>query len=217
MVKILYLVALLLAVESGRLHAQTNANAVPQAGRGRTTIASQRVFYSNAIRQVIYSGDVRVDDPQMKLTCEQLTADFPQLGGHIDHMVALTNVVMDSVDDKGQTNHATSDMAVYDYHVLNGMTNEIITLSGNAKAETAQVTLWGEPILYDRINGTLTATNQHMIFKQNLSASLVNTNATAPKTNSLPGNTDLPISKTNFPPGTIQNIDRMTLPQSRPQ
>jgi lipopolysaccharide transport protein LptA len=217
MVKIFYLVALLLTVEGGRLRAETNANIVPQPARGRTTIASQRVFYSNASRQVIYSGDVRVDDPQMKLTCEQLTADFPQSGGHIDHLVALTNVVMDSVDDKGQTNHATSDKAVYDYHVQNGETNEIITLSGNAKAETAQVTLWGEPILYDRINGTLTATNQHMIFKQNLSATLASTNPPIAKTNSPPKMMDLPMSKTNFPPGTIQNIDQMTLPQSRTQ
>jgi hypothetical protein len=126
-------------------------------------------------------------------------------------------VVMDSVDDKGQTNHATSDKAVYDYHVQNGETNEIITLSGNAKAETAQVTLWGEPILYDRINGTLTATNQHMIFKQNLSATLASTNPPIAKTNSPPPMMELPVSKTNFPPGTIQNIDQMTLPQSRTQ
>ena len=110
------------------LHAQTNTNAAPQLTQERTTIASRSRFYNNPARQVIYSGNVRVDDPQMKLTCEQLTADFPQSGGHIDHMVALTNVVMDSVDEKGQTNHATSDKAVYDYHVQNGITNEIVTL-----------------------------------------------------------------------------------------
>jgi lipopolysaccharide transport protein LptA len=216
-VKIFYFVALLLAVEGGSLHAQTNTNALPQPARERTTIASHRVFYSNAIRQVIYSGDVRVDDPQMKMTCEQLTADFPQSGGHIDHLVALTNVVMDSVDDKGQTNHATSDMAVYDYNVQDGVTNETITLSGNARAETIQVILYGEPIIYNRATGSLTATNQHMIFKQNLNSALVSTNAPGLKTNSPPGDADLPISKTNFPPGTIQNIDKMTLPQSRTQ
>lgn len=212
-----YLIALLLVTTGGTLNAQTNALAAPQLVRLQTVITSSVVFFSNVERKLIYSGNVRVDDPQMKLTCEQLTADLPQLGGHINHLVALTNVVMDSVDEKGQTNHATSDMAIYDYKVQAGVTNETITLTGNAKAETAQVILFGEPIIYNRATGSLTATNQHMIFRQNLTSAPVNTNAPIAQTNfpaATVQQTNLPISKSNFPPGTIQNIDLMTLPQS---
>jgi lipopolysaccharide export system protein LptA len=210
---------LLLVADSGILRAQTNTYGAPQLMRSQTVITSTVVFFSNAARQVIYSGNVRVDDPQMQLTCEQLTADLPQAGGHINHLVALTNVVMDSVDEKGQTNHATCDMAIYDYNLQNGVTNETITLTGNAKAETAQVILYGEPIIYNRATGSLTATNQHMIFRQTLTSAPVNTNAPAAQPN-LPATTvrptNSPAAKTNFPPGTIPNIDLMILPQSGP-
>jgi lipopolysaccharide export system protein LptA len=155
-----------------------------------------------------------VDDPQMQLTCEELTADLPQTGGHINHLVALTNVVMDSVDDKGQTNHATSDKAIYDYNVVNGVTNETVTLTGNAKVESAQGWMTGEPIVWNRANNSIHAENQKMILRQTITTDLVNTNAPAAKMNFSPRTTDLPLSKTNFPTGTIQNIDKMTLPQS---
>src|SRR5664280_604909 len=59
--------------------------------------------------QAIYRGHVRVDDPEMKLTCAWLVADVPQAGGHPNHIVAETNVVIDFTDTKGQTNHVTSD------------------------------------------------------------------------------------------------------------
>ncbi len=189
------LIALLLAAHVATLRAQTNTSAATQLVRTRTVIDSQRVFFSNTTRQIIYSGQVRVDDPQMKLTCEQLTADFPQTGGHIDHLVALTNVVMDSTDEKGQTTHATGDTATYDYKVQNGVTNEVVILTGNARAENAKMILYGEPITYDRTTGNLSAEKEHMIIKQNL-ASVLNTNA--------------PPAKTNFPPGTITNIDRIS-------
>jgi lipopolysaccharide transport protein LptA len=224
-VKIFHLIALLLAIGGGLIRAQTNTNAVPQPVRTQTVITSESGFFSNVERKIIYTGNVRVDDPQMKLTCEQLTADFPQTGGHIDHMVAVTNVVMDSVDEKGQTNHATSDKAIYDYKLENGATNEIITLTGHARAENSQIILYGEPITYYRATGSLTATNQHMIIKQNLSSALMNTNAVAAKTNSPPAtiiqNThqtnNAPVIKTNFPPAAIQstNVPVIKLPVTK--
>jgi lipopolysaccharide transport protein LptA len=201
-VKKFYLMALLVLAGGARLHAQTNMNAAPNATRAPTRIDSDSADFYLTVRRAIYHGNVHVDDPQMKLTCEELTADLPQSGGHINHLVALTNVVMDSVDDKGQTNHATSDKAVYDYNVQNGVTNETITLTGNAKAENAQVILYGEPIIYNRADGSLTAKNQHMIIRQNLASALANTNS--------------PATKTNFPAGTIQNIDKNTNSQHLP-
>jgi lipopolysaccharide transport protein LptA len=212
-VKKICLITLML-LAGGWLRAQTNVTAVPKPVRAPTRIDSERADFDLAERHAIYRGNVRVDDPQMQLTCEELTADLPQTGGHINHLVALTNVVMDSVDDKGQTNHATSDKAVYDYKVVNGVTNETVTLTGNAKVESAQGWMTGEPIVWNRANNSIHAENQKMILRQTITTELVNTNAPAAKTNFPPGTTDLPLSKTNFPPGTIQNIDKITLPQS---
>jgi lipopolysaccharide transport protein LptA len=182
-VKKIYLIAMLVLAGGGMLHAQTNVNAAPQPPRAPTIINSDRADFDLTARRAIYRGNVRVDDPQMKLTCEELTADLPQTGGHIDHMVALTNVVMDSVDEKGQTNHATSDKAVYVFNVVNGVTNETVTLTGNAKVESAQGWMTGEPIVWDRANNSMHALNQNMRLRQNITTALANTNLTAANTN----------------------------------
>jgi lipopolysaccharide transport protein LptA len=182
-VKKIYFIAMLCAIGGGILRAQTNLSTAPKPPRAPTIIHSERADFDLTARRAVYRGDVRVDDPQMKLTCEQLTADLPQTGGHIDHLVALTNVVMDSVDDKGQTNHATSDEAIYDYKVVGGVTNETVTLTGNAKVENAQGWLTGEPIVWDRANNSMHAENQKMLFRQNIATALVNTNLPAAKTN----------------------------------
>jgi len=218
-VKIIHLISLLLAVGCGTLRSETNKPAAPQTtqtaiARTQTLIDSKSMIFNNTTRQVIYSGSVRVDDPQMKLTCEQLTADFPQAGGHPDRLVALTNVVMDSVDEKGQTNHATSDRAVYSYKVVNGVTNETVTLSGNAKVESAQGWMTGEPIIWDRVNNSMSAMNQRMVLRQNIATALVNTNPPAANSNLPPAiiqATNPPPAKTNVPPAVpVQNIQQVT-------
>ncbi len=94
-------------------------------------------------------------------------------------------MVIDFTDDKGQTNHATSDKAVYNYNVQGAVTNETVTLTGNAKTENAQAILTGEPIIWNRVNGSLTATNEHTIFRQNLDSAMTETNSTAASTNKL--------------------------------
>jgi lipopolysaccharide export system protein LptA len=139
---------------------------------------------------------VRVDDPQMNLVCERLVADVPQAGGHVNHIVAETNVVIDFMDDKGHTNHATSDKAVYVYSEAGGVTNETVTLTGNPQMENVQGTLTGDVIVWDRLNNHLTASNQKMVFRQSLNGTAADTNPPVPV-----------IKTTNFPPGTIQNID----------
>jgi lipopolysaccharide transport protein LptA len=206
-VKQIYLIALLALAGGGWLPAQTKVADLPKPSRVPTRIDSERADFDLTARHAVYRGNVRVDDPQMKLTCEQLTADLPQSGGHIDHLVALTNVVMDSMDNKGQTNHATGDKAVYDYKVVNGVTNETVTLTGNAKVENAQGWMTGEPIIFDRVDNSIHAENQKMILRQSITTTLVNTNAPVAKTNLPAGPADLPLTKTNFPHGTIQNID----------
>jgi lipopolysaccharide transport protein LptA len=194
-VKIIYLIAVLVVAGGGRLRAQTNADDAPKPPRAPTIIDSDRADFDLTARRAYYYGNVHVDDPQMKLTCEKLVADMPPEGGRINHIVAETNVVMDSTDEKGQTHHATSDKAVYDYSVQNGGTNETVTLTGHARMEDAQGWLTGEPIVWDRVSNHLTAINQKMLYRESATNAVMNTNA--------------PTAKTNFPPGTIQNIDRI--------
>jgi len=98
------------------------------------------------------------------------------------------------------TMHATSDKAVYVYKVQGMTTNETVTLTGNAKVENAQSWLTGEPIIWDRVGNHLTATNQKMIFRQNL-GEMPPTNSERTKTNlSLPKSSDAA-------PGVIKNVD----------
>jgi lipopolysaccharide transport protein LptA len=191
-VKKIYLIALIAAAGISVPRAQTNTNSAPPVPRGPTRIDSDRADFDMTGREAVYYGRVRVDDPQMKLTCVRLVADLPPDGGHVNHIVADTNVVIDFTDEKNQKMHATSDKAVYFYDVQNGVTNETVTLTGNAKVENAQGWLTGEPIVWDRASNHLTAMNQKMIFRQNLSGT---------------AQTNSPAVKTNFPPGTIQNID----------
>jgi lipopolysaccharide transport protein LptA len=152
----------------------TNAPPAAKPARGPTTIESDSVDFDLAGHTATYCGDVRVDDPQMKLRCEWLLASLPQGGGHVTNIVAETNVVIDFTDDKGKTNHATSDKAVYFYNVQNGVTNETVTLTGHAKVENDQGWLTGEPIIWNRATGHVTANNGKTIFRQTVTGSATN-------------------------------------------
>jgi hypothetical protein len=176
-------------------HAQTNTPGVLPTPRAPTLINSESADFDLNGHQGIYHRHVRVDDPEMKLTCAWLVADVPQAGGHPNHIVAETNVVIDFTDTKGQTNHVTSDKAVYLYNVQNGVTNETVTFTGNPQMENAQGTQAGDVIIWDRANSKIHFDNPHMIFRQSLNGATADTNS--------------PSVKTNLPPGTIQNIDRI--------
>jgi lipopolysaccharide transport protein LptA len=191
---------LIAALGGWAAHAQTNTAGTLSLPRGPTLISSLSADFDLSGREAIYRGRVRVDDPQMKLACERLVADVPQAGGHVSHIVAETNVVVDFLDDKGRTNHAIGDKAVYVYSEQGGTTNETVTLTGNPQMENDQGTLTGDVIVWDRQNNRLIASNQRMIFRQSLTGTAA-TNAAAAGTN------PPAINRTNLPPGTIQNID----------
>ena len=188
----------------GILLAQTNVTDTPKPPRPPTVINSEHADFDLVVHRAVYWDNVRVDDPQMMLTCVRLTADMPpsQAAAQLKHIVAETNVVIDSVDEKGQTNHATSDKAVYHYEVKNGVTNETVTLTGNARMHNSQGTLTGEPIIWDRINNHLTAVNQQMVVNQNIGSALTSTNSSA--------------HKTNLPPEPAPNVDHKIQGQKLP-
>jgi lipopolysaccharide export system protein LptA len=165
-----------------------------------TDIYSDDGFYDGNAHTVIYHGNVRVIGPDMKLTCDLLTADLPESGGHINHIVAETNVVVDVKDSKGQTVHATSQKAVYDYSVKDGVTNETVTLTGSPQpqVEDAQGTQLADVITWDRSKNSFRFSGHY-----HLSASTADTNAPAATTNTLRQPLPDPL------PGTINNIDRI--------
>ena len=120
----------------------------------------------------IYHGHVVVNDPQMKLDCDRLVVFIPKSGERLNRIEAQTNVVIHFSDNRGATATATGALAVYHYSVGAGVTNETVTLTGYPQVESEQGTMTGDAITWDRANNKLSATNQRMIFKQNLKQSL---------------------------------------------
>jgi len=151
-----------------RTVAQTNAPvpASASATSGQTTeIFADQVEIDWKTNLVVYRGNVRVENPKMRMTCELLTARTPGLSGRIESIVAERNVVIDSVDERGQKIHGRSEKAIYSFKATETETNEIVELTGNPVLETSQATLTGEPIIYDRITGKIRAINQKMVVR----------------------------------------------------
>jgi lipopolysaccharide export system protein LptA len=217
-VKIVCYIALMVLAGTGPLRAQitTNTNAVdeilalvttnapapkPQAHPETLIEAEGPADFDLGGRRVVYHEHVRVDSANMKLSCEWLAADLPQSGGRVTNIVAETNVVVDATDDKGQKMHATGDKAVYVYSVENGVTNETVTLTGNARLENSQGWLTGDSIIWDRVHERLSVpSNPKMIFHQTLDVATTGTNALAMASNAPPLATNAPPVKTNLPP-----------------
>lgn len=116
----------------------------------------------------VYHGGVRVDDPRMKLTCDVLTAEAPRLAqGIFNRVTADKNVVIDFLDDKGQTNHAVADKAVYTYSVTNSATNAVVELTGNPVVSRPDgSTLKGDPIIWNRMDDTVYVKNEQTTIRQ---------------------------------------------------
>jgi lipopolysaccharide export system protein LptA len=191
----------LIIPRKGLINANASAPSTPAAPKtsgaeSQTRISSDWGEFDMTGRRATCHGHVRMDDPEMKLTGEWLITELPPAGAHISHIVAETNVVIDFADEKGQTNHVTGDKAVYLYSKQGGVTNETVTLTGNPRMENAQGTQAGDVIVWNRVNNKFHFDNPYMIPRQNI-------NGASPDTN-----TPVTVEKTNFPPGTIENIDK---------
>ena len=126
------------------------------APRRDTQIDSDSGEFRQKTSTVIYRGNVRVNDPQMILTCDLLTLEAPKLPvGKFVQTTASGNVVIDFVDDKGQTNHATAGEAIYTYCITNGITNAVITLTNSPVVSSPQGVLRGAAVIWDRIHDTV--------------------------------------------------------------
>jgi lipopolysaccharide export system protein LptA len=104
-----------------------------------------------------YRQDVRVNDPRMKLRSELLTAELPHEGANnrVHHIVAETNVDIDFLNDNGEHTHATGQKAVYDFKVINGVTNELLELTGHPRIDLTNGWMTADVFVMNRTTGTL--------------------------------------------------------------
>jgi lipopolysaccharide export system protein LptA len=141
-----------------------------QRQRGPVTIHSlgPAVFDMNN-HWVTYSEKVQVTDPQMKLTCEWAKAEFPDDWGQgATNIVAETNVVVDYIDPKGQKGRALGDKAVYLYQVLDSITNETVTLTGNPPEIEQGINytnhMTGSEIVYDLMTKRMAVSDSTIVY-----------------------------------------------------
>lgn len=137
-----------------------------------THIHSDSVELGIKSRSAVYRGNVRLVDPRIELTCEQLSAYVPEQGKRVEKVVAETNVVITAVDEKGITNRAYADRAVYTYQVTDAGTNEVVELTGASEPhiERPEGDLYGNPIIWDRSRNHVVAKNQRMVYRGDPSA-----------------------------------------------
>jgi lipopolysaccharide export system protein LptA len=82
--------------------------------------------------QGLFRGGVRIEHPQMKWTCDELTLlSPPELGKTGRMLIAEPTVVFDVVDDQGRTFHGTGQRAVCTRRVTATTTNDLMVLTGN--------------------------------------------------------------------------------------
>jgi lipopolysaccharide export system protein LptA len=165
------------AAGATNITAQTGSTNVPPAKLATNTnsqdqftdITSASGHYDGNAHQMIYLGHVLVVDAKSRLACERLTVNMPADGGRPTNVVAETNVAIDMLDYKGQTNHITADTATYTYAVINAVTNEIVIFTGgdpSPKVENPDYTIWGDPLVLNLATKQYGGTNYHMIFKE---------------------------------------------------
>jgi lipopolysaccharide export system protein LptA len=166
---------------------ETNAPAPVQLSE-ETHIRSESVDLGIKTRTAVYRGNVRLDDPRLQLTCEYLFANIPE-EGQVDRIVAETNVVIALLDEKGFTNWAYADKAVYTFKATASETNELVELTGSPRIEREEHILYGDTIIWDRIHNEIRATNQRMGPRRQ----------TAPSPSTNPPPAEVPVRDTNAP------------------
>jgi lipopolysaccharide export system protein LptA len=80
----------------------------------------------------LFRGHVRIEHPQIKETCEELTMlSPPELGNAGRMVIAEPAVVFDVVDDQGRNFHGTGEKAVYTHRTTTTLTNDLMELTGH--------------------------------------------------------------------------------------
>ena len=108
----------------------------PKPGESKGTTNEFAEIYSEEYfltpESALFRGGVRIEHPQMKWTCEEITMlSLPELGKAGRMMIAEPAVVFDVMDDQGRNFHGTGEKAVYTHRVTATLTNDIMELTGN--------------------------------------------------------------------------------------
>ena len=130
-----------------------------------TEIDSDAADFDLNAHLATYRNHVVVTDPKVRLTCEWMLVILPSGGEHLSHVVATTNVVVDFTNEQGEKYHVTAAQAVYDYKVVNTVTNETVTFTGNPVVDTTNSTIYSEPMVWDRAANKFHFTEPRMISK----------------------------------------------------
>ena len=170
----------LLATGTMQLRAADSTFPATQSTNTETHIHATRATFEHGSRKAIYEGNVIVDDPRVHITCELLTARLPETGKRIDSIIAETNVVM-LIPNKGATNRATGDKAVYTFSVNAGVTNELLVLTGSPAIESPEGTMSGTKITWDRARDSLSADDSHMTYRGTNGPSMFNSTNAVPE------------------------------------
>lgn len=136
--------------------AQTSAVPHDPASREFGLTSDHFTFYGNT-RQIVYYDHVVLTNAQLRGACERLTINLPpqDAGDHPTNAVAETNLDVIYIDNKGKTNYLTADKGIYNYSVINGVTNEVCKFTGHVTNRTDQGWMTAEPLIYDVISGNI--------------------------------------------------------------
>jgi lipopolysaccharide export system protein LptA len=201
---------LLIAGSCGLAWAQTNLPAQKPLEQ-EVGVHSDHFYFDGKARQLVYYDDVVATNWEGTLTCERLTIKLPPEGSADNHPTEIdaeTNVVVDFTKN-GETNHVTSDKAIYAYSVVNAVTNVTITFTGHAKAENAKGWMTGEPLVWDNVASRFTGTDFKMIYRPGPNSGNgpfgLNLNSASARTTA-PLATNSPGMDTDFPPGKLDLV-----------
>ena len=162
MKKMIFLFAAAAACSLG--HATVDAPESAKPAAGQTEITAKLLEYRPEFDVngglLVYSGDVRVENPRIKLFCDRLVIFLPKNGDQPNRIEAQTNVVIIKIS-RGETTRATCSSAIYTHSVSSGTTNSIITLMGKPRPfiEDSRGTLTGDTITWDLVTEKKVATN----------------------------------------------------------
>ena len=181
------LLILCAAIAGFTASAQTNAPAKKPVTRGGdTTIHAEHGEFDLVGHRMVYTGHVRINDPDMKLQCAKITAYLPPGSGHPSRIVAESTetepiVHIDLLDDHGETNHITGHLAVYEYTLSGGATNETVTVTGEPHIDTPSFQGTADELKWNRATGHMSASNPNFTATGQFDSVLAHTNAPTSK------------------------------------
>jgi lipopolysaccharide export system protein LptA len=127
-------------------------------------VYSQQYFLTP--ESALFQGGVRIEHPQMKWNCQEITMlSLPELGKAGRIVIAEPGVVFDFTDDQGRSFHGTGEKAVYTHRITATLTNDIMELTGNpAMLEATNLVGRNKVITLDLASHKLTARGRYKLW-----------------------------------------------------